>query len=50
MVNDHAAGVTIRSLDQAVAAIQAVMPRVPPTERVLSDELIAERWALAERE
>jgi hypothetical protein len=42
--------VTIRSLDDAVAAAQAIMAKVAPPDRVLSDDLIAERRAEAARD
>lgn len=50
VVTDEADGVTIRSLGDAVAAAQAIMRRFVPPDRHLSDELIAERRAEAERE
>lgn len=50
VVDDASGRVTIRSLDEAVAAAQAIMARVAPSDRVLSDELIAERRAEAARE
>jgi len=50
VVDDSAGGVTIRSLDEAVAAAQAIMAKVATPDRVLSDELIAERRAEFARE
>ena len=50
VVEDSSVGVTIRSLDDAVAAAQAMMAKVAPVGRVLSDELIADRRAAAARE
>jgi bifunctional DNA-binding transcriptional regulator/antitoxin component of YhaV-PrlF toxin-antitoxin module len=43
VVVDAPGGVTIRSLDEAVAGAQAIMATVAPPERCLSDEIIAER-------
>jgi bifunctional DNA-binding transcriptional regulator/antitoxin component of YhaV-PrlF toxin-antitoxin module len=50
VVEESPGGVTIRSLDDAVAAAQAIMAKVAPADRVLSDELIADRRAEAARE
>ena len=50
VVDDSPGGVTIRSLDDAVAAAQAIMAEVAPPSRVLSEELIAERRAEAARD
>ena len=50
VVDDVDGKVTIRSLDDAVAAVQAIMSRVAPPDRMLSDELIAEWRAEAARE
>jgi bifunctional DNA-binding transcriptional regulator/antitoxin component of YhaV-PrlF toxin-antitoxin module len=50
VVDDEAGRVTIRCLDEAVAAAQAIMARVASPDRVLSDELIADRRAEFERE
>ena len=50
VVEESSAGVTIRSLDDAVAAAQAIMAKVAPASRQLSDELIADRRAEAARE
>ncbi len=50
VVEESTGGVTIRSLDDAVAAAQAIMAKVAPVGRVLSDELIADRRAEAARE
>ena len=50
VVEESSSGVTIRSLDDAVAAAQAIMAKVAPTSRVLSDELVADRRAEAARE
>ena len=50
VVDDVGGSVTIRTLDDAVAAAQAIMAQVAPADRVLSDELIAERRAEADRE
>ncbi len=50
VVEESSAGVTIRSLDDAVAAAQAIMAKVAPASRLLSDELIADRRAEAARE
>jgi bifunctional DNA-binding transcriptional regulator/antitoxin component of YhaV-PrlF toxin-antitoxin module len=45
VVEDTAAGVTLRLLDDAVGNAQAIMAKMAPPERRLSDELIAERRA-----
>lgn len=50
VVADGQGGVTIRSLDDAVAAAQAIMAKVAPADRRLSDEIVAERRAEATRE
>jgi len=50
VVEDTGGEVTIRSLDAAIASAQAIMAKVAPPDRVLSDELVAERRAQAERE
>lgn len=50
VVDDGPSGVTIRTLDDAVASAQAIMARVATPERVLSDELIAERREQAARD
>ena len=50
VVEDSAGGVTLRSLDDAVAAAQAIMAKVAPPDRVLSDELTVERRAEAARD
>ena len=50
VVEESPGGVTIRSLDDAVVAAQAIMAKVAPAGRVLSDELIADRRAEAARE
>ena len=50
VVDDVGGSVTIRTLDDAVAAAQAIMAQVASADRVLSDELIAERRAEADRE
>jgi bifunctional DNA-binding transcriptional regulator/antitoxin component of YhaV-PrlF toxin-antitoxin module len=50
VVEDTVSGVTLRSLDDAVASAQAIMAKLAPPERRLSDELIAERRAEAARE
>ena len=50
VVDDVGGSVTIRTLDDAVAAAHAIMAQVAPADRVLSDELIAERRAEADRE
>ena len=51
LVVDDADGViAIRSLDQAVADAQAIMSQYAPKERILSDELVSERHAQADRE
>lgn len=47
VVEEVAGGLVIRSLDDAVAAAQAIMAGAAPPERRLSDELIAERRAEA---
>ena len=47
VIEDSGGVVIIRSLQEAVAAAQAIMARFAPVERVLSDELIAERRAEA---
>jgi bifunctional DNA-binding transcriptional regulator/antitoxin component of YhaV-PrlF toxin-antitoxin module len=47
VVDDASGGVTIRSLDDAVAAAQAIMAKVAPQSRRLSDEIIADRRAEA---
>ena len=51
LVVDGAGGViAIRSLDQVVANAQTVMSRYAPKESILSDELVSERHARADRE
>ena len=50
VVDDSSGGVTIRSLDDAVTAAQAIMAKVAPPDRVLSDELIAQRREEAARD
>lgn len=50
VVDETPSGVAIRSLDDAIATAQAIMAKVAPPERVLSDELIAERRAEAARD
>ncbi len=50
VVEDSSGSVTIRSLDDAVAAAQAIMAKVAPVSRVLSDELVADRRAEAARD
>ena len=50
VVGEAPGGLTIQSLDDAVAAAQAIMAKVAPADRMLSDELIAERRAEAARE
>lgn len=50
VVDDTPGGLTIRSLEDAVAAAQAIMAGVVPPERRLSDELIADRRAEADRD
>lgn len=50
VVDDSSGGVTIRTLDEVVAGVQAIMAKVAPPDRVLSDELIAERRAEAARD
>ncbi|HEY5071547.1 MAG TPA: AbrB/MazE/SpoVT family DNA-binding domain-containing protein [Caulobacteraceae bacterium] len=50
VIEDSSRGVTIRSLDAAVAQAQAIMAKIAPAGRVLSRELIAERRAQAARE
>jgi bifunctional DNA-binding transcriptional regulator/antitoxin component of YhaV-PrlF toxin-antitoxin module len=45
VVDDCPGGVMIRSLDDAVATAQAIMARIAPADRRLSDEVIAERRA-----
>jgi len=50
VVDDTPNGVTIRTLDDAVAAAQAIVARFVPPGYSLSDELIADRRAEAERE
>lgn len=50
VVQDDGNGVTIQSLDEAVSRAQAIMAQVAPPERLLSDELIAERRREAESE
>jgi bifunctional DNA-binding transcriptional regulator/antitoxin component of YhaV-PrlF toxin-antitoxin module len=50
VVDDGDGVVTIRSLDDAVAAAQAIMARVAAPDRRLSDEIISERRAEARRE
>jgi hypothetical protein len=47
---DDAAGSLNRSLNDAVAAAQAIMATVVPPGRFLSDELISERRAEAARD
>lgn len=50
VVDDCSGVVTIRTLDDVVAAAQAIMAKVAPPDRILSDELIAERLAEAARD
>lgn len=50
VVVDTPAGVTIRSLDEAIAEAQAIMATIAPPERCLSDEMIAERRVESGRE
>ena len=50
VVSDGPNGLTIRSLDDAIADVQAIMAKYAPPERILSDEIIADRRAEAERE
>ncbi len=50
VVEDSSGSVTIRSLDDAVAAAQAIMAKIAPASRVLSDELVADRRAEAARD
>lgn len=50
VVDDAPGGVTIRSLDDVVAAAQAIMAKVAPADRCLSDEIIAERRAESARD
>lgn len=50
VVNDSPGGVTIQSLDDAVAAVQAIMAKFVPADVSLADELIADRRAEAARE
>jgi bifunctional DNA-binding transcriptional regulator/antitoxin component of YhaV-PrlF toxin-antitoxin module len=49
VVREEANGISIRSLDEAVARAQAYFKQFEP-DRILSDELIAERRAEAARE
>lgn len=49
VINDDDEGVTLRSLDDAVAKAQAIMAKVAPPDRHLSSEIIAERRAEAAR-
>ncbi|MBA3810939.1 MAG: AbrB/MazE/SpoVT family DNA-binding domain-containing protein [Caulobacteraceae bacterium] len=50
VVDDSRGGVTLCSLEEAISAAQAIMAKVAPAERVLSDELIAERRQEAARD
>ena len=50
VVDDTPGGMTIRSLDDAVAAAQAIMARVAPPERCLSDEIMTDRRSESERD
>ena len=50
VIDDTPNGVTIRSLDEAVAAAQAIMAKFVPPGVSLADELIADRRAEALRE
>jgi bifunctional DNA-binding transcriptional regulator/antitoxin component of YhaV-PrlF toxin-antitoxin module len=50
VVSDGASGLTISSLDEAVARAQAIMAKVASPERILSNELVVERRQDATRE
>lgn len=50
VVEDRPDGVTVRSLDEVVAAAQAIVAKFVPANVSLVDELIAERRSEAERE
>jgi len=50
VVEDGPDGVKVRSLNDAVAAVQALVARFVPADVSLVDDLIAERRAEAERE
>ncbi len=47
--DDDQKGLTLRTLDDAVAKAQAIMAKVAPVERQLSSEILAERRADASR-
>jgi bifunctional DNA-binding transcriptional regulator/antitoxin component of YhaV-PrlF toxin-antitoxin module len=47
VVDDSSGVVTVRTLDDVVAGAQAIMAKVASPDRILSDELIAERRAAA---
>lgn len=50
VVQDSDNGVTIHSLDEAISHAQAIMAKIAPPDRVLSDELIADRRRETARE
>ncbi|MGH7022943.1 MAG: AbrB/MazE/SpoVT family DNA-binding domain-containing protein [Caulobacteraceae bacterium] len=50
VVEDRPDGVTVRSLDEVVAAAQAIVAEFVPADVSLVDDLIAERRAEAARE
>jgi bifunctional DNA-binding transcriptional regulator/antitoxin component of YhaV-PrlF toxin-antitoxin module len=50
VVDDGPSGISIRTLDNAVAAAQTIMAGVAPPQRVLSNELISSRREQARRE
>ena len=50
VVQDDGDSITIQSLDEAVSRAQAIMAKIAPPDRLLSDELIADRRREAERE
>lgn len=50
VVEDRPDGVSVRSLDEVVAAAQAIVAKFVPASVSLVDELIAERRSEAERE
>jgi bifunctional DNA-binding transcriptional regulator/antitoxin component of YhaV-PrlF toxin-antitoxin module len=50
IIEDNENGIAIHSLDAAVARVQAFVRTLVPPERILSDELIADRRVEADRE
>jgi bifunctional DNA-binding transcriptional regulator/antitoxin component of YhaV-PrlF toxin-antitoxin module len=50
VIDDGPDGLRIQSLHEAVAAAQALMAKLAPSDRLLSEELIADRRAESARE